>query len=996
MGFEEHPSEVERLFDQAIQLSDSERLEFLSAACGDRVALRQDLETLIKAHQLAGNFMTREPPPPEWPPLAMETRLGNYELVQKIGQGGMGEVYEAKDTKLNRKVAIKLLPMKYAEDAAYLTRFQREAELLASLNHPCIAGVYGVEEHGGRKALVMELVEGATLEDRLKQGSISLEQTLEIALGIAEALEAAHAKGVIHRDLKPANIKFTSEGHVKILDFGLAKSADTTDVYISPSTTTIQPPEDTTEHTKPGMILGTAAFMSPEQACGKKIDFRTDIWSFGCLIFECLSGRRLFAAETTAEIISKVIKDTIDWSPLPDDTPAPLVWMLRNCLTRDLKRRLPSIVSARIDLDNILRDFLDGRSNPVSGLASKPGPASITALNWKVTVPLCLLCVVATWFMVGIGTRTNQQLQPDRFSEQEAHKIPLFLPPPTESDLKGLAVAHRMIDFMVLSPDGSKLAYRDQSGLWVHDMKRYVAPVLLTSRRVQEPFWAPDNRMLAYLEGSKLYVHWIDDESRVFICDLPMVRPPNHGGGQWVEDGKLLFNTGDEGIYEVYWNVKTDPKLKVPVTDKDDNFHEASGLPDNKGLIFILHRRYKSIDTILHWSETAGRKELLQIRGSVLKTPVYSSTGHIVYGRQDGEEAGVWAFEFDLESLERTSEPFRVSHEYGSVVTVSNDGMMLIGASEPDKAPMNLVWLDTQGTHSPVIPGDIPRQSINGFRPNSTGDKLVFQSRESAGSSDVWTHDLVSGISSRLTWTRDIFHLFSPFWLNDGHVTYARQNPSGFNTYIDALDGGIPSRALAPGVVAEVSRTGKYVLMHGHPRWGHFSYLEMDQEDRELIPFPEEFDDVWNPKLSHDDRWMAFVSGEQRRDDQIYITNFPDFSKRYSINSEHGGKRPMWHPDGHKLFYISKDGSYLMSVSVTGEDQMRLGVPHQELELPKNMHLGSVYTPFLYDYVPSKEAFMVVLDSGEKAAYRNTSQPQAILLFNWLKEFNPQPRGRKE
>jgi eukaryotic-like serine/threonine-protein kinase len=288
----------------------------------------------------------------------LNTTIAHYKITAKLGQGGMGEVYRATDTKLGREVAIKVLPTAMAADAERLARFQREAELLASLNHPNIAAIHGLEESGGSKALVLELVEGDTLADRLKKGPMAVEDALETCLGIAEALEAAHEKGIIHRDLKPANVKFTSDGKVKVLDFGLAKATESEPESMTTTATAsmLESPTITADYTKPGTILGTAAYMSPEQARGKALDKRTDIWSFGCVLFECLTGKKLFQGEDVSETLASIIKGAPDWGALPGNTPPAIQLLLRKCLTKDRKRRLPDIAAARIDLADAIDD----------------------------------------------------------------------------------------------------------------------------------------------------------------------------------------------------------------------------------------------------------------------------------------------------------------------------------------------------------------------------------------------------------------------------------------------------------------------------------------------------------------------------------------------------------------------------------------------------------------------------------------------------------------
>jgi serine/threonine protein kinase len=354
---------LKELFEGARALALDARAAYLAAACGRDEALRQEVETLLASHDRATSFL-------ETPAVlfddAMSTKslegqwIGVYQLSARIGTGGMGEVYRARDTKLNRHVAIKVLLRAVANDPDRLARFSREAQLLAALNHPHIAQIHGLEDAGGLHALVMELVEGPTLADRIARGAIPIDEALPMATEIAEALEAAHEQGIIHRDLKPANIKVREDGTVKVLDFGLAKALDSTSGAAEDAMTSPGPGVRATEA---GVILGTAAYMSPEQARGRPVDKRTDIWAFGCVLYEMLTGRPVFAGKTMSDLLAAVLTTDPDWTTLPEETPAPIRKLLRRCLEKDRKRRLDSAADARLEIDDVL--------------AAPPGEASV-------------------------------------------------------------------------------------------------------------------------------------------------------------------------------------------------------------------------------------------------------------------------------------------------------------------------------------------------------------------------------------------------------------------------------------------------------------------------------------------------------------------------------------------------------------------------------------------------------------------------------------------
>ncbi len=449
-------------------------------------------------------------------PLATGSRLGPYEILALVGSGGMGEVYRARDAKLGRDVALKVLPEAFARDAERMARFQREAKVLASLNHPNIASIYGLEDSSTTHALVMELVEGPTLADRIKSGPIPISEALPIAKQMCEALEYAHERGIVHRDLKPANVKVTGDDAVKVLDFGLAKAlegdASSIDIANSPTVSRMA--------TQAGVLLGTAAYMSPEQAKGKAVDRRADIWAFGCVLYEMLTGKMAFGGESVTDTLAAVIRAEPDWSRLPVGTPIRVRVLLQRCLQKDPKQRLRDIGDARISLDEVLSGTPE---------ASLPGAAGIFAPLWRHALP-SVVAVLAIALVV-LGWAYQRALHAPASAQLLRYQI---FPP--EKASFGTALA--------LSPDGRHLAFTatGQDGrtrLWVRDLDTLASRPLPGTENATDPFWSPDSRFLGFPTGNELERIDISGGAPQTICYLPGLSY----GGAWNQDGVIVFGS---------------------------------------------------------------------------------------------------------------------------------------------------------------------------------------------------------------------------------------------------------------------------------------------------------------------------------------------------------------------------------------------------------------------------------------------------------------------
>jgi serine/threonine protein kinase len=497
--------QVDQIFNEALKREPNERESFLERECSGDASLRKEIETLIHAHKNAGSFMET---PVALRTIKIGTQLGSLELTAFLGKGGMGEVYRARDGKLKRDVAVKILPAEFSRDADRATRFQHEAEVLASLNHPNIAAIYDVQEAAGSRFLVLELIEGETLEERIRRGPIPLDEALHIAKSICEALEAAHEKGIVHRDLKPANVKIAPDGTVKVLDFGLAKAFSSDPSRSDPS----ESPTVSAVATLQGTILGTAAYMSPEQAKGKTADKRADIWAFGVVLYEMLTGRRLFSGENVSETLAAVMMKEPDWNALPGKTPARLVELVQRCLIKEPRNRLRDIGEARIAVEETIRGSEINDHRP---------PAA--SLRRERIVWLSLL-VLLTSTAVALGVRAFRSV-----TSLPEMRLDIVTPATTDPISFALSPDGRQIAF-VASGDGPQ-----PQRLWLRSLDKATAQPLAGTQGASRPFWSPDSRSIGFFAGAKLMRIDLAGGSPQALADaLP-------AGGTWSADGVILF-----------------------------------------------------------------------------------------------------------------------------------------------------------------------------------------------------------------------------------------------------------------------------------------------------------------------------------------------------------------------------------------------------------------------------------------------------------------------
>ncbi len=638
------------------------------------------------------------------------TKLGPYEITREIGRGGMGVVYLARDTKLDRDVALKVLPETLARDTERIARFHREAKVLASLNHPNIGAIYGFEESDGECCLVLEYVEGETLAARLERGPLPTEDALDVARQMAEALEAAHEKGVIHRDLKPANVMLRSDGTVKVLDFGLAKAL----AEDSSTSTLADSPTITANYTRPGVVLGTAAYMSPEQARGKQLDKRTDIWSFGVVLFECLSGRRPFEGETTSDLVAQILEREPEWTLLPAETPPLTQVLLRRCLAKDKKRRLREIGDASIDIESALDD---------STSAGLPFAPTIKEPRRRVGL------VVAGALLVGlaIGALGAWSLWPD--TRRPVRRLEIGV-----ENLSGLFTAS-------VSPAGTHLAFVQRDELWVRDLSSFDAQKIPGTMGASLPFWSPDGRWIGFMVQNRIQKVALSGGGVVTVCQTESEFSFGGGAG-WTDDGRIIFATGESGLFEVSATGGT-AKVWLKVDDATENgFLSAAILPNGNGALFCVQP--SNDNWYIGASDGTKRVVVSRMKGASLNGPIYSPSGHVLFNRH-GDNGGLWAVAFDAERLQVTGDPFLVDAQ-GGRASVSLDGDLAYVRST-GRSGHQLAWLSLDGGVEAL--GDAHGLML--FPALSPDESKVALSGYSEAELDVWIHDLEDGSRRRLT-----------------------------------------------------------------------------------------------------------------------------------------------------------------------------------------------------------------------------------------------------
>jgi serine/threonine-protein kinase len=911
--------------------------------------------------------------------LSTGTRVGSYEIVNAIGAGGMGEVYRARDTKLNRDVALKILPDAFAADPDRLARFRREAQVLASLNHPHIAAIYGFEDapfassgHAAVHALVLELVEGPTLADRVARGPIPLDEALPIAKQIAEALEAAHEQGIIHRDLKPANIKVRPDGAVKVLDFGLAKALDPASGSalqasgaVTNSPTLVSP----ALMTGVGVLLGTAAYMAPEQARGKVVDRRADVWAFGCVLYELLAGRRAFPGDDGAETLAAVMTREPAWDALAPAVPQAIQRLLRRCLEKDPKRRLQAIGEARIILD----DGDDGRStSPPSANRIAHANRSRSILPWAAALMLAVALVVM-WMSGRSGPAGGGRVT--RFS----------IDTPEE--------AFSARRFLALSPDGRTLVYSGAANgpLYMRHTDQLESKPIAGTAGGTNPFFSPDGSWLAYNADNKLKKVSTTGGAPIVICDAPAV-----GGATWLSDDTIIFASFGGGattqaasrLWRVSATGGTPLEIAKPDGQKDFAFRFPEALPDGRTILFAVHRTNANADgaAIAALRIDTGERSVL-IEGG---TSPHYVPGYLTYARAGGI---VMAVPFDLRTLKTAGPAVQVLDR---VVTDNTNGTTALAVSPVGDvtylsggfSPNNyrVVWVDRKGNKTDT--GLPPDRRYERPQLSPDGQTLAMTIQRDGGGRDIWLSDLARRNLSRFTSTT--IEAEMPVWTPDGsRIAYAigqdqRQfawtpaDSPGAEEILATTDRHIHVTSWTPD-----GRTLLGYVNAGADR-GTIWALERTGETwklREVLRGPGA---MFDPTVSPDGHWVAYDANDTGRP-EVYVQAFPGPGSKYKISTD-GGEAPTWTRNGHELVFPT--GSKMMAVPIAFEgDKLKAGTPAELFE-------GSLYRTAngnaeYYDVTRDGQRFVMVEATDE--------QKSGVLVVaqNWIAEVRSRVQSAK-
>ncbi len=885
-------------------------------------------------------------------------RLGSYEITAKLGEGGMGEVYRATDTKLKREVAIKVLPAAFTEDKERLARFEREAQLLAQLQHPNIASIYGLEESEGTRALVMELVEGPTLADRLESGSLSLDESLAIARQVAEALEEAHEKGIIHRDLKPQNIKAPIEGKVKVLDFGLAKAMDPASGVPGSVASLAASPTLTVGATAQGMILGTAAYMSPEQAKGRPVDKRADIWAFGVVVWEMLTGRRLFEADSVPETLAAIFSRDLSLGDLPASVPEPLRRLVGRCLERDARRRLRDIGEARLVLDAPMAgdDSRTLRTAPPAAIASRGGPA-----GWFVAA---LLAVVAG--VLALRTPASAP-RPEllRFSISSA---------------SGASIAPGAGN-SAISPDGRRVVFvggdaEGRQGLWIQELDQVRARLVAGTAGASYPFWAPDSRRVGFFAESKLRKVSIDGGQIETLAEAIEGR-----GGSW-GGGTIVFAPAVIGGLSVISESGGAPRqvTEIEKPEEEQSHRYPCFLPDGRRFLYLSDPGAGIEQGGVYLASVDGGERRLLYRSR--RAPVFAEPGFLI----DAIDDRLVARAFDAKAGALRGEPQRLEERTPSYVntadraaSVSTSGKLLVAAMETGR--MKVVTLDRRGRQVGEVP--LPKGAYTSPALSPDGGRLAIARGDSADRKvvDLWILDLVAERPSRLTFASGAEDY--PVWSPDGARLVFQSDRSGVNDlWIRTANGAGDERVLYASPTAWkqayswIGDTLAFVTTEnetGFDIWLLHPDRTEEPPTRLLGSPASEFD----PAISPDGRWLAYASNESGRQ-QIYVVSLPDAKTKYQVTTE-GGRHPLWTRNGGELLYLAGENS-VAAVAVARGDSLAFGTPEALFSLPR-MSLGSGADEVLFAVTTDGDRIFLVEPEGEGSA-------TLTVVTDWLAELD--------
>jgi Tol biopolymer transport system component len=872
-------------------------------------------------------------------------RLGPYEVLVKLGEGGMGEVYRARDTTLNRDVAIKVLPDLFAADPERLARFTREAQMLAALNHPNIAAIYGIEG----TALVMELVEGEDLSDMIARGPLAIADVLSIARQVADALETAHELGIVHRDLKPANIKVRADGTVKVLDFGLAKAMGI-DV-VGAASDVANSPTLTVRGTQMGMILGTAAYMSPEQARGKAVDRRADIWAFGVVFYEMLTGRRAFEGNEISDVLAAVLRQDVDLTILPADTPPSVRRLLRRCLEKDAKRRLSAIGDARLELD-------EREPAPATAGTAIPARSALAPRVWPALVVFVLTAGAAA--VLWRALPSHEESRVERYSLLPPLGVTLY------PDTVGVA----------MSPDGSKVVFvtgglgPTGGGLWIRDLESLVPRDLEVADGGSLPFWSPDSRSVGFFgPDGKLKTIAVTGGKPDVLCPAPAGR-----GAAWSSSGVIVFAPEPSGpLYQVpaaggtpRAATRLDASRKqaghrMPAMLPDGDHFLYAALPSRNGQFDIFAGSLSNIDTAV-------------LIGTMESAPVYAPSavlgqpGWLLYSRQ----GVLMAQAFDPAALKLQGAAVRLGDEPGVVLedkTSITAGRVASASSTGSLAYLThassntqVVTLNAIGQITGTIP--LPAGHYESLHIAPDGKRAVLVKSLTSAESQLWLADLARGSATPLSSGPGRHE--DPVWSPDGtQIVFSGNAGGAMDLYITKID-----NPAAPALVYQSDVPFKNAVnWSADGRWITINQVDPGtSDDIWLLPMPDAgplkpF--VRSPgvdNLGHsspDGHWMLYLSNETGQM-QLYVQSFPEPGHRVQVSKDGGVGLAWWSRDGRQILFADTRRQTLWTVDVQPGAGLNVGTPRMIANLPPN-------TMFM-DAMPDRRSFIAIVPEHSGAS----------------------------
>jgi len=868
-------------------------------------------------------------------------RLAHYEITGLLGKGGMGEVYKAEDTKLGREVALKVLPSEMAENAEHLERFQREAKVLAALNHPNIVTVYSIEEDDGVRFLTMERIRGETLSRLIPAGGMSLERMFKVAISLADALAAAHVAGIVHRDLKPANLMVTEEGRLKVLDFGLAKLR-ASDEQRRQSLATTEP------LTRAGEVLGTVPYMSPEQLEAKEPDCRSDIFSFGVILYEMATGEPPFAGDSSASLITAICRDTPpNVDAVRTDLPHHLGRIVRRCLAKEPDRRYQSALDLRNDIEDLREEI--GRGGVVEATeASTPSRPLRARLPRRLGFTLAVLAAGATLGGFAIWTILQRETPPRRTT-----RFSLDVELPAEEAFSTIA----------LSPDGLTLAFVSDSPrqLFLHSLDEFESRPIDGTTGAAAPFFSPDGRWVGFWSSGKL--------RKVEVSGgpvLPIIATSKPYGATWGPDGTIVFAKLAVGLRVL----AAGSSSIEPLTES--TAYSPEFLPGGKAILFTSRPGGISAVSI----ETRERRQILDLPAS---TAHYVPTGHIVFA----QGSSLWAVPFDVDALERTGDPFLVSGQSVQVdprqatFVVASDGTLVFAPHDRGDR-RRLVWVDRNGAGTP-IPFDVqsylhPRLSPDGRRVATT------IAEPDDWSENIWVLDLERGTETPLTAEGRVNRW--PVWTHSGkEIVFTSTRGGGyFDLFRAPADGSSEPRILLSHdeVLIPMSWAPAHEsLAYYRTRSGAADIWTLGAERAPSLLLATESDER-SPRFAPDGKWLAYVSNESGRD-EVYLRPYPGPGARLPVSND-GGIEVSWSHDGGELYY--RKGTQMMVVSVSSGESMELGTPRLLFDGP---YMLSPIGRGNANYDVAADGRFVMVE-----ALPDAGRPKLHVVLNWLEELRRQ------